>query len=84
MTRSSALGRLVFGVVYLPLYYFVLYPLVFFIGVVVAALDIAFAAVTGKRLNVKPLATTKAWESISQGVTWVFSGRTQDKPGWVP
>ena len=84
MTRKEAGRRLLFGIVYLPLYYVLLYPIVFFVGVIAAAISIAFTIVTGRELDLKPQWTASSWESISQPVTWVFSGRKSDKPGWVP
>lgn len=84
MVRREAGKRVAIGIVYLPLYYFVLYPVVFVLGVLVTILDVLWTFATGRQLRRKPRWTTAAWESISQGVTWIFSGRESDKPGWVP
>ena len=82
--RRDAVERLLIGIVYLPLYYILLYPLVFFGGVILTALAIGWEVLTGRRPDIKPRASASAWERISQPVTWVFSGRASDKPGWVP
>lgn len=84
MARRDAFLRVLVGIVYLPLYYFVLYPLAFAVGIVLTAVDVLFTLVTGRRLEVKPRLATRLWEGVSQGVTWVFSGRERDKPRWVP
>lgn len=84
MARRDAVLRVLVGVWYLPLYYVILYPLVFLLGIIVAALDVVFALVTGRNLTLKPAWTTRAWEDISGVVTWIFGGKARDKPGWVP
>ena len=84
MSRSDALRRAVVGIVYLPLYYVLLYPVVFFAGVVLTAIALLIQLVTGSEPDLKPQLTSSAWEAISQPVTWVFSGNDRDKPTWVP
>lgn len=84
MSRLDALERLVFGVLYLPIYYFVLYPIVFFAGIILTAAGIIWTTLTGSDSTRRSDVTAGAWESISRPVTWVFSGKTSDKPGWVP
>ena len=84
MSRLDALERLIFGVVYLPLYYFVLYPIVFFVSVVLTAIGIVWTLITGRETGRKERTTSSTWERISQPVTWVFSGDRSDKPNWVP
>lgn len=84
MSRREGLKRGLFALVYLPLYYLLLYPVVFFAGVIVVIIDIAWQIVTGRSLERKPLWTSTAWQRISQPVTWVFSGNNADKPGWIP
>lgn len=83
-SRREAVERLAVGVIYLPIYYLILYPIVFFGGVILTALAIGWEIVTGRRADIKPRTSASAWESISQPVTWVFSGEQRDKPGWVP
>lgn len=82
--RVDAFERAIFGIVYLPLYYFILYPIVFFAGVIVTAIGIVWTVITGRDVERKSQAASGAWESISRPVTWVFSGERSDKPGWVP
>ena len=84
MARREAGKRLLIGVVYVPIYYFVLYPLVIALGIVVALVDISWTLLTGRSLRVKPTWASDSWESISQPITWIFSGEQRDKPGWVP
>ena len=84
MARRDALSRAIIGIVYLPLYYLVLYPIVFVLGVLVTAVAVVWTFLTGRELERKPRATARAWESISQPVTWIFSGNERDKPSWVP
>ena len=84
MSRSNALRRAVVGILYLPLYYVLLYPVVFFAGVILTAIALVIQLVTGSEPELKPQLTSSAWESISQPVTWVFSGDDRDKPTWVP
>lgn len=84
MARRDAVFRGLFAVVYLPLYYLILYPIVFFAGVIVTAVSILFTGVTGRELRRKPRLTSNAWELISRPVTWIFSGQKRDKPTWMP
>lgn len=84
MSRREAIKRLLIGIPYLPLYYFVLYPIAFFLGILVAIIDIAIEVLTPWSIERKPRATARFWESISQVPTWIFSGDASDKPGWIP
>ena len=69
---------------YAVLYYFVLYPLVFFGGLLLTIPALLYELVTGRRPRLVPGWTSGAWETISQPITWIKSGRKSDKPGWVP
>lgn len=84
MSRRDALYRALFGILYLPLYYLVLYPVVFVLGVIVAGIDIGWTLLTGRSLQIKPAWTSNAWERISAPVTYVFSGDERRRPHWLP
>ncbi|AUX09275.1 hypothetical protein AArcSl_1646 [Halalkaliarchaeum desulfuricum] len=83
MARKEASKRLLLGIVYLPVYYFILYPVVFFLGVLVTAVDILWTIVFGESLGLVPAWSSSTWESISQPVTWIFGGSRSDKPSWM-
>ena len=83
MTRREAIKRLLIGVVYLPLDYFVLYPLAFFVGIIVAAIDILLTILTPWSFD-RESRSARFWEEISQVPTWIFSGDSRDKPDWIP
>ena len=84
MSRVDAFERLLFAIFYLPAYYFVLYPVVFFAGLFVSLLSIVWTALTGRETGREGQKASRAWREISKPVAWVFSGDRSDKPGWVP
>lgn len=84
MSRRDALLRAVVAVIYLPLYYFVLYPLAFVVGIVLTALSLVIQAVTGREPTLKPRLAASVWDGVSRPVTWIFGGQDRDKPTWVP
>lgn len=84
MSRSDALYRAGFGIVYLPIYSLLLYPLVFLVSIVLTAIGLLYQLITGRKPKRKPRLTSGSWGTISQPVSWVFSGQASDKPNWLP
>lgn len=72
--RKELAKRAVLAIPYLPAYYFVLYPLSFFSGLVLAILGGIYTLITGKRVERKQRATSEFWNWTSRNVDYILSG----------
>lgn len=84
MSRRDALYRLAVGVIYLPLYWFVIFPTVLIIGLLVAGVDVVYALVTGGQLTRRRDWATRSVEKIDDPVRYVLSGDERSRPDWLP
>lgn len=82
MARRESLKRVAIGVWYLPLYYFVLYPIAFAVGIVLGVLDILHGIATDENLENEPRTSSRLWNWASDNVDWVFTGKGDFQ--WTP
>ena len=74
MSRQEALKRLLIGIPFVPIYYFVIYPITLVIGIALAIPQIGWQLLTGRRIQIKSRIANRSWRYGSDNMDWVMSG----------
>lgn len=74
MVRRGVLKRLLIGIIYLPLYHLILYPITFLLNTILFLLHAVYSLVTGKESNRVNLFQSGTWQFISTNVDYVWTG----------
>lgn len=82
MTRRSAAKRLVAGLLYVPLYVFVLFPIAFVVAITGGVIEIAWSGVTGRPAASIPAFVDRVLSYTSGNLRWITTGRGSFE--WLP
>lgn len=78
--RKEVLKRTGLGVVYLPLYALLLYPVAFAVGVVLGIVDVGYTLVTGGRPDYAGEFANEVWSWTGGNVGYILSGDGEFEP----
>lgn len=77
--RKEVSKRISFGIIFIPIYYFVIYPFLFGTLLVVGSIKALYTLVTGAKPSIKIPLVEELWDWTSQNVDWVIFGRGEFK-----
>lgn len=75
MSRRSAAIRLTAGIIYIPLYIAVLFPVAFLVAVVGGAVEAVWHLATGRRVQTIPTVIDRVLTYVGGNLRWITTGR---------